>query len=154
MKSLLRLLILSLFAISCADNKKADINCTFDNQIITIRNAGTTIRIDNDFYFEIFFAKNDKLYTLTEENKTIPSIFLNDSLNERITFVRKATRLNEINDKSGKGEKVKIEALSNDGKIKCYISLTSYNNFPDVILVQSSFINISEKNYFITKSFK
>ena len=61
----------------------------------------------------------------------------------------KPSRLNEINDKFGKGKNVKIEALSHDGRIKCNISLSSYNKFPNVILVQSSFINISGKNYFI-----
>ena len=90
MKSLLYIMVLSLFAISCADNKNADITCTFDDQGIIIRNAGTTLRIDNDLYFEILFKRSDKLYPLTEENKTNPSIFLNDSINEKIIFERKA----------------------------------------------------------------
>jgi hypothetical protein len=121
------------------DSKNADINCTFDDQIVTIRNASTTIRIDNDFYFEISFEKNGKIYPLIDENKTNPSIFLHDSINERISFARKATQINGINDKFGKGEKVKIEALSHDGKIKCYISLSSYNRFPNVILIYKYF---------------
>ena len=57
--------------------------------------------------------------------------------------------MNEINDKFGTGQKIGIEALSNDGRIKCYLTLYSYNEFPNVILVQSSFINISEKDYLI-----
>ena len=86
MKSLLHILILSLFAISCTDNKNSDISCTFDGQNITIRNASSTIRVDNEFNFEIYFEKNKKRYPLTEKNKPIPSIFLNDSLNNVISF--------------------------------------------------------------------
>ena len=37
---------------------------------------------------------------------------------------------------SEKDKTIKIEALSGDGKIKCSLSLSSYNKFPDVILVQ------------------
>ena len=149
MKSLVWIILSAFISASCRDLKNDDIACTFDDRNVKIRNASTTIRIDNDLYFGIVYDKNAELHPLTDENKTNPSIFLSDSANERISFERKTTSSVEINNKFGKGEKVKIEALSHDGRIKCSISLSSYNKLPNVILVQSSFINISEKNYFI-----
>lgn len=149
MKTLLYIVLFILSATSCVDSKKADITCAFDDQIITIRNAGTTLRIYNDFQFELYSEKNHLLNPITEDSNAYPSIFLRDSINEKIPFARKSVRLNEINDKFGKGEKVKIEALSPDGRIKCFITLTTYNKLPNIFLIQSSFINVSVKNYFI-----
>jgi alpha-galactosidase len=149
MKSILFIVVLSLVASSCVHSKKADVICTFNDKVITIRNAGTTIRIDNDFQFEIFVEKNNKLYPLTGENKTNPSIFLRDSTDERISFTRKSIQVSEINDKYGKGETVKIGALSGDDKIRCNITLSSYDKLPSIFLVRSSFINVSLKDYSI-----
>ncbi len=149
MKSLTCLIVLILIASSCADKKNAGVTCTFNDQMVTISNASATIQVDNDLCFRILFKKEGSLSPLTAENNSNPSIFLRDSINERISFVRKTTQLNEIKDQFGKGEKVKIEAVSHDGRIKCNVSLSSYCDLPDVILVQSVFINISGKNYFI-----
>jgi len=143
------MIILILIASSCAEKKNAGVTSTFNDQMVTISNANTTIHIDNELCFRILFKKGGSLYPLTAENNSNPSIFLRDSINERISFVRKATQLNEINDQFGKGEKVKIEAVSHDGRIKCNVSLSTYSDLPDAILVQSVFINISGKNYFI-----
>ena len=149
MKSLLFMTAIIMIAASCSRSGDGDITCTFDSRIITIKNANTTIRINNDLYFEILFEKNGKLYPLIDENKTYQSVFLHDSINEKISFARKFTQINKINDKFGKGKNVKIEAISQNGRIACIVSLSSYNSFPNVILVQSSFKNISEKNYYI-----
>ncbi len=75
------------------------------------------------------------------------SVSLTDSVSNLVPFTRKTAESQEINDRSGKGKMIKIEALSDDKRILCTISLTSYDQFPDVILVQSSFKNISGKNY-------
>ena len=117
--------------------------------MVTIANANTTLQIDNDFHFEIFYNKKGKIFPLTEKSKTHPSLFLCDSINEKILFSRKAVQLNKINDAYGNGEKVKIEAVSRDGMIKCFISFSCYNNWPEIFLVKASFLNISESNYFI-----
>jgi len=50
---------------------------------------------------------------------------------------------------SAKGKKVKLKPYHTDGRIKCNVSLSTYSDLPDAILVQSVFINISGKNYFI-----
>lgn len=147
MKSLFYVVVFSIIVTACVDPKKVDISCSFDDQIVTIRNAGTTLQIDNEFQFKLFSERNHILNPLTEENKTNPSIYLQDSVNKKITFLRKSIRINDVSDKIGKGEKVKIEALSMDGSIKCFITLSTYNKLPDVFLIQSSFINVSAQNY-------
>jgi alpha-galactosidase len=149
MKSLLWIFLLLLIAASCANTKHDAITCTFNDQVINIRNANTTIHIDNNLHFGILYLKNSELHQLTKQSETDPSIFIHDSINEIISFERKATHSGEINDKFGKGQKIKIEALSRDGRIKCFLSLSTYTKIPNVILVQSSFKNISETNYFI-----
>ena len=72
---------------------------------------------------------------------------MHDSINERITFVRTSAQLSKINDNFGDGAKVMIEAISNNGMIQCRLSINSYNNIPDVFLIQSSFINHSDKSF-------
>ena len=138
-----------MFTSSLVLSGNGGITCTFDDRMVTIANANTTLQIDNDFHFEIFYNKKGKIFPLTEKSKTHPSLFLCDSINEKILFSRKAVQLNKINDAYGNGEKVKIEAVSRDGMIKCFISFSCYNNWPEIFLVKASFLNISESNYFI-----
>jgi len=131
------------------ESRIADVICTYDKNSVTIRNDYTTLRIDNNLRFEILNLKNGNLTPLTEKNETDPSIYVCDSLNKKILFARKSVQIEEINDRFGQGENVRIEALSVDGRIKCRISLNSYGIWPNVFLVQSTFFNISEMNYFI-----
>ena len=78
---------------------------------------------------------------LTKENNKSAAVFLSDSNNNRILFIRKAAQVQEANDKFGKGKTVKIEGTSPDGRIVCNISFSTYRQFPNVILVKSSFKN-------------
>ena len=149
MRSLLWLVLTTLMAASCKETKNDVPGFTFNDQVIKISNGNTSMQIDNNLHFDIWFRHKSEKLRITEENNTNPSIFLRDSLNEVITFVRKEIRAVAISDKYGKGINIKIEALSLNGKIKCCVSLASYDNFPDVIQVRSSFINISDRNYFI-----
>jgi alpha-galactosidase len=132
---------------SCNQRKDAGVICTLNSKLVTIRNAGTSLSVDNDIGFAITYKKNDEQIQLTAENDGNTSIFLIDSVNNRVTFTRRAAGIVEINDQYGEGKSIGIEAESDDKRLKCSISLTSYNKFPDVILVRSSFKNISEKNY-------
>jgi alpha-galactosidase len=143
-------IVLSVFiAASCAKSKNDIITFTINDQVILLRNGKTTMNIDNNLHFDIWIEKKTDKLRITEENNSNPSIFLRDSLNEIISFERKSVQSADINDKFGEGIKIDIEALSRDGMIKCCLSLTSYNKFPDVIQVQSSFINISDRKYCI-----
>src|SRR5205085_2402630 len=60
---------------------------------------------------------------------------------------RKTAITAKLNGKYGKGESVKVEGQSSDGKLICNLLFETYNQFPNVILVQSSFTNISKGNY-------
>ena len=100
--SVLKFIILQVTALlifSNAFSQVKDISCTITDRSITIRNANTTIRINNDIEFEMFFEKDGVNSRLTKENNTSPSVFLSDSNNKRISFTRKEVQVLEVNDK-------------------------------------------------------
>jgi alpha-galactosidase len=149
MRSFLWIVLTTLIATSCAESKNDIISFTLDDQVIKICNGHTTMHIDKNLHFDIWYEKESEILKITEENNTNPSIFLCDSLNNKISFERKTIRSAYISDKFGKGINIKIEALSGNGEIKCCVTLTSYEKFPNVIQVSSSFINISGRNFCI-----
>ncbi len=144
-KSSIYSIVIAVLITSCDVNSNSNITCTIDNNLITLRNGTTTLSIDNDICFGITSGNNRITITGTSEGTS--SVCLTDSADNIIPFRRNNVKVNEINEKSGKGKRIKIEALSDDRSVLCTITLTSYNSLPDVILVQSSFKNISERNY-------
>ena len=149
MKSLLCIVLPALAMVSCADKKNDAISMAFNDEVIKLHNCNTTVQIDKNLHFDIYFKKKSEDLRITEDNNIYPSIFLRDSLSQIISFGRKAIRSEDISDKFGKGVNIQIEGLSGDGRIKCIVTLNTYVKFPDVILVRSAFINISESNYYI-----
>lgn len=146
MRSVLYSAVILIFLTSCNAGNRQDIGFKVNKNKITLRSAGTTLSVDNNINFGISFRKrNITISGLTEKGG---SVCLTDSLGNNIPFQRQSVRTEEINDKYGEGKMVKIEALSGDKRILCIISLTSYMQFPDVILIRSVFRNISEKNYY------
>ena len=129
------------------DSSAAKVSCRITDQMITIRNTNTTIRLNNRFECELYFQNAGENYQLTDQDKRSETIYLTDTSNNRIGFKRKSADLQLINDKFGKGKSVRVEGISVDGKIICSLSLNAYDKFPNVILVSSSFKNISGKNY-------
>ncbi len=120
--------------------------CDMDDDVVTIKNANTTIRIHNDIYFEMSFTKDGKTFPITAEREKTPSIYLSDSDNRRIPFRRITANVRGINSKFGCGKAAKIEGESADGRIICRTTFEAYESIPDVILVRSVFKNISAKN--------
>jgi alpha-galactosidase len=147
MKSLICFISLAILVSSCAEKNNTGIVGRINSRKITLINANTTFSVDNNINFGISFKKDNESINLTDGTKDNTSISLTDSLDKIVSFTRKAAKVNEINDRYGEGKMVKIEAESNDKSIFCTISLTAYNQFPDVILVQSTFRNISERKY-------
>lgn len=145
------LFIALLFCLLVESGAKAndELSCVISDQLISIKNTGTTIRIDNELHFEISFEDKGINCQITDLNKSTPSIFLNDSLNNRISFRRISAEQMDINDRFGKGKRMNIKAISQDGTILCTASISSFISFPNVFLVQSSFQNISAKDYYI-----
>jgi hypothetical protein len=58
---------------------KKNIFCVITYKLITIRNANTTLGINNEIHFEILFEKGGVSSRVTTENKKSASIFLSDS---------------------------------------------------------------------------
>ena len=130
---------------ACQPNDRSAILCTVGKNLITIRNANTTLTVDDNLNFSISFR--DTGITESETGKRISSVCLIDSANHLISFSRNSVKPDMMNDKFGEGRIVKITAGSDDHSILSTTSLTVYTKFPDVILVQSSFKNISGKDY-------
>ena len=71
--------ITSLLIFANAFSQVKDISCTVNDKLITIRNANTTIRINNEIQFEMFFEKDGVNSRLTKENYKSASVFLTGS---------------------------------------------------------------------------
>ncbi len=126
------------------------ISCTIGESRITMRNARTSLRIDNSLHFEILFTDKCQTYSINDANESfIARLYSNDSAT---SFRRKAASTTDISDKTGKGKKLTIEGVSSDDRISCLLSFVSYYNFPDAIVVQCSFKNISG-DLFLLKSY-
>jgi len=147
MKLLINILITTLFFLSCTEKKNSAIICLIDKNLISIRNANTTFSVDNNIRFEISFAKNNENFKLTGGESKISSVSLTDTAGNSLSFTRKSARETRINDKNGEGKSIILEAESTDRNILSIITLSSYEQFPDLILVKSSFRNISSAGY-------
>ena len=143
MKLLIYIVIATLFFLSCTEKKNSEIICLIDKNLISIRNANTTFSVDNNIRFGISFTKNNEKFSLTGGQSGISSVSLIDSAGNFLSFTRKSARETKINDKYGEGKSIIIEAESTDKNILCNISLSSYKEFPDIMLVQATFRNIS-----------
>ena len=67
--------VTALLIFSNAFSQVKDISCTITDRLITIRNANTTIRINNDIEFEMFFEKDGVNSRLTKEKQYISFCF-------------------------------------------------------------------------------
>ena len=79
--------ITSLLIFANAFSQVKDISCNITDQLVTIRNANTTIRINNDIEFEMFFEKDGVSSRLTKENNKSATVFLSDSNKDRKSVV-------------------------------------------------------------------
>src|SRR5258705_1228856 len=140
--------ITSLLLFANVFSQENYVSCTITNKLITIKNANTTLRINNDIQFEMFFEKDGMNSRVTKENNKSSSVFLSDPNNNKISFTRKSAQVHDVNNKFGKGKTVKVVGASSDGRLICSIILGAYRQFPNVIMVQSSFKNISKRIYF------
>jgi len=140
-------IVLALLAASCGEKTNTGVTCRLSSKSITLINANTTLSVDNNINFRILSRKNKKNILLTCEDAGFTSVCLLDSANSSVSFVRKNALIFDISGRFGKGKMVQIEAESDDKRILSRISLTCYNQIPDVILVRSSFKNISETKY-------
>ena len=70
--------ITSLLIFANAFSQAKDVSCIITDKLITIRNANTTIRINNDIEFEMFFEKDGGRVHITNENNKSASVFLSD----------------------------------------------------------------------------
>ena len=147
MKLLINIVIATLFLLSCTEKKNSGIICLIDKNLISIRNANTTFSVDNNIRFEISFTKKNEDFNLTKEKSGISAVSLKDTAGNSLTFTRESARVTRINDKYGEGKSIFIEAESTDSNILSIITLSSYEQFPDMILVKSSFRNISAAGY-------
>ena len=138
--------VISLLIILNVFSQERKISGIVTEKLITIQNANTTLRINTGFQFELLFENDGKSSAVTTVNKNSPSVFLSDSGNKKISFIRKAAQVFDVHDKFGKGKTIKVKGTSPDGRIGCDILFSTYQQFPNVILVQSSFKNISTKN--------
>ena len=116
-------------------------------RFITIINGNARLQVTNDLQFVITFPNNERTYQVTRVKNPTSSIYLSDSSNNRILFTRKTTHIEDITNEFGKGKIVKAEAISHDGAILSNISFGAYEKFPNTILVQATFKNISGKPY-------
>lgn len=130
------------------DGDSNTVRCTITEKLITIRNAGTTVYIDNALHVKMLFASKGQTHTLTNGNSSLISAV--NSKDKNVVFIRKNVQMQKISNKKGKGEKITIDAISSDRKLNCVLLLETYNNFPDAILVQCSFKNVSNETYHLT----
>jgi alpha-galactosidase len=128
------------------DGGHSAIVCAVQEDVVTIKNANTTIRIHNNIHFELSFDKDGKTYPITDEQDKTPSVYLSDFDHNMISFIRKTAHVRRIDNKFGYGKTVNVEGESADGRLMCRILIEAYDRFPDVILIQATFKNISDKN--------
>lgn len=93
-----------VFASSCAGPDNKNISGTVNDKLIILKNANTTISVDDKIQFGIIFKEDGKKYFLTDHDKKSRSVCLFDTVNREISFKRKKAELNEINDKFGTGK--------------------------------------------------
>ncbi len=134
-----------VFLAACQTTDRSAIVSIVSKDLITIRNANTSLTVDDNLKFSILFR--DTIITASETEKSVSSVCLLDSANHIIPFSRSSVKPDKVNDKFGEGRIVKIFGGSADHSILSTISLVAYRKFPDVILVQSSFKNVSGKKY-------
>ena len=147
MKPLIHIVILALLFLSCAEKKDSEIICLIDKNLITIRNANTTFSIDNNIRLEISFTEMNENFKLTKGESGISFVSLTDSAGNSLSFTRRSVAVTRINDKYGEGKRVLIEAESTNRNIINIITISSYEQFPDIILVKASFRNTSPAGY-------
>jgi alpha-galactosidase len=130
---------------SCQSKGHTGINCTVSKNQVILRNANTALTVDEDLHFSLSFRESN--VTEAERPAGISSVCLIDSADHIIPFSRNYVLTEQVDDNLGEGRIVRIFAGSEGQRILSTISLTAYRKFPDVILVQSSFKNISGKRF-------
>lgn len=148
MKLLLFCMTMILLLSSCHRNGNPRIICSVNNESVYIRNAGTTLSVDNDCHFGLIFRKNDEDIQLNGDLKKGPSVSLIDSSGTEVPFRVKTASVNDLNDKSGDGKNICITAESADKKILCNIFISACSEYPDAILINASFKNVSSEKYY------
>jgi alpha-galactosidase len=147
MKLLINLALATIFFLSCTEKKDSGIICLIDKNLTSIKNANTTFSVDNNIRLEISFTKYNENFNLTGGESRISFVSLTDTSGNSLSFTRKSARVTRINDKYGAGKSIILETESTDRNILSIITLSSYEQFPDVILVKSTFRNISEAGF-------
>lgn len=139
-------LFVTMIVLSCSENNNHGVDFKISRNSVEIKNAKTSMTVDNAISFRILYGKNDNSFLLTDPTGK-SSIGLKDSLGNKIYLTRKSARAMNISDIFGTGKMIMIEAESDDKRILCNIFLSAYTDFPDAILVRSSFKNISSVKY-------
>lgn len=135
-----------LTAVSCGNETDPGIICSLKKDRIIMMNSKTTLSVDNNLTFTISLMNKGKNICITSGQGKSTSVCLADSAGNMVSFSKRSAVVEDISDKNGDGKRMLIDAESGDGKILCKIFLSSYIQFPDMILVQASFKNISGKN--------
>jgi alpha-galactosidase len=143
MKLMIFFLLIAFVGTSCDRGGDTDILCTINKDQVKIRNGNATFLVDNNIRFGI--SCDGKSLTDNQDDKS--SLGLTDSAGNRISFTRTAAGSTKVNDQYGRGETIEIEAESSDRRIAAKILMTVYGQFPDAILVQAVFRNISGAGY-------
>ncbi len=142
MKRLVYLLTAALIVSSCGE-KNGKVTGRVNKNVVTIKNANTTLSVDNDIQFSISYNAGNEEIDLTGEKSS--SVSFIDSLNQKVYFKRGKAIVSNIKDEYGDGKMIVIEAESADKNIQAAITVSSYGGIPDVILTRVSFKNNSSK---------
>ena len=67
MKLLIYIVAIAMLVSSCDEKKNTGNVCIINSKLITIKNANTTLSVDNDIKFGITFKKNNEIFPLTNE---------------------------------------------------------------------------------------
>ncbi len=137
-KTIVLISLFSLFLISCKNNSKVSI-------------TSNAIRIDF----------NDKLQSKVSFNKEGSKALMNDfsyseflstTKGDFLDFKFKKSDVSEIEDKSGKASQLKIIGVyeQNEYKVKKIVTITAYNDFPDMLVFKTQYINTGKKRINVT----
>jgi alpha-galactosidase len=143
MKLTLLHLILPLLLLSCTGNQKSSVKISEKNKKIKFQNAEASLTIGEDLSFGITFTKNKRTFPVTDPSVRGSSVSVSDYEGNNVPFRIISSSVNVINDFPGNGKEADIEAFSEDGKVSCTVSISAFDEFPGLFLVQSCFRNKS-----------